>query len=97
MEADKVFEGPVPQFYDRHLGPILFQPFADLIAERVGEADRAILETAAGTGIVTRAIAAWRAEPRTTWGGQPWYSALAILTALTLRAVFRPAHRQTKA
>ena len=34
------------------------------------------------------AIAAWKAEPRTTRGGQPWYSELAILTALTLRAVF---------
>src|SRR5215212_3242711 len=42
------------------------------------------------------AIAAWRAEPRTTRGGQPWYSALAILTALTLRAVFRLALRQTE-
>jgi len=31
------------------------------------------------------AIAAWRAEPRTNRGGQPWYSPLAILTALTLR------------
>src|SRR3954467_8447193 len=30
------------------------------------------------------AIAAWAAEPRTSRGGQPWYSALAILTALTL-------------
>jgi Transposase DDE domain len=36
------------------------------------------------------AIAAWRAEPRTTRGGQPLYSAIAIATALTLRAVFRP-------
>jgi hypothetical protein len=42
------------------------------------------------------AIAAWTAEPRTTRGGQPWYSALAILTALTLRAVFRLALRQTE-
>src|SRR4051794_15468437 len=42
------------------------------------------------------AIAAWRAEPRTTRGGQPWYSELAILTALTLRAVFRLALRQTE-
>ena len=42
------------------------------------------------------AIAAWRAEPRTTPGGQPWYSPLAILTALTLRAVFRLALRQTE-
>ena len=42
------------------------------------------------------AIAAWRAEPRTTPGGQPHYSALAITTALTLRAVFRLALRQTE-
>ena len=42
------------------------------------------------------AVEAWAAEPRTTRGGQPWYSALAILTALTLRAVFRLALRQTE-
>src|SRR5829696_957614 len=42
------------------------------------------------------AIQAWAAEPRTTRGGQPWYSPLAILTALTLRAVFRLALRQTE-
>src|SRR5215212_334587 len=41
-------------------------------------------------------IRAWAAEPRTTRGGQPWYSELAILTALTLRAVFRLALRQTE-
>jgi hypothetical protein len=42
------------------------------------------------------AIAAWEAEPHTTRGGQPFYSALAITTALTLRAVFRLALRQTE-
>lgn len=42
------------------------------------------------------AIAAWKAEPRTTRGGQPRFSALAITTALTLRAVFRLALRQTE-
>ena len=42
------------------------------------------------------AIAAWRGEPRTTRGGQPHYSALAITTGLTLRAVFRLALRQTE-
>src|ERR1700709_2062352 len=41
-------------------------------------------------------IAGWRAELRTTRGGQSWYSPLAILTALTLRAVFRLALRQTE-
>ena len=42
------------------------------------------------------AIAGWRAAPRTMPGGQLWYSPLAILTALTLRAVFRLALRQTE-
>jgi hypothetical protein len=42
------------------------------------------------------AVDAWAAEPRTTRGGQPWYSELAILTALTVRAVFRLAFRQTE-
>src|SRR5215217_7338544 len=42
------------------------------------------------------AIAAWEAEPRTTPGGQPHDSALAITTALTLKAVFRLALRQTE-
>jgi len=42
------------------------------------------------------AITAWAAEPRTTCGGQPWYSPLAILTALTIRAVFRLAYRQAE-
>src|SRR5215210_1222034 len=42
------------------------------------------------------AIAAWKAEPRTTRGGQPHYSALAITTALTPKAVFRLALRQTE-
>src|SRR4051812_34527740 len=42
------------------------------------------------------AIAAWHAEPRTTPGGQPRYSSPAITTALTLRAVFRLALRQTE-
>jgi hypothetical protein len=42
------------------------------------------------------AIQAWRAEPRTTLGGQPHYSALAITTALTMRMVFGLGLRQTE-
>ena len=42
------------------------------------------------------AIEGWAAEPRTTRGGQPWCSPLAILTVLTLRAVFRLAYRQAE-
>ena len=46
--------------------------------------------------VTDEAIAAWQAEPRTTRGGQPRYSQLAIATALTLRAVFRLGLRQTE-
>src|SRR5205085_1544653 len=41
------------------------------------------------------AVEAWEAERRTSRGGQPEYSDLAILTALTFKAVFRLAYRQT--
>ena len=48
------FIGSMPQFYDRCLGPILFEDFGDLTARRVaaGEPEH-VLEMAAGTGIVT--------------------------------------------
>ena len=46
--------------------------------------------------VTPEAVAAWAAAPRTTRGGQASYSDLAIATALTLRAVFRLALRQTE-
>jgi len=56
--------------------------------------------TAAGAPVpdptTDEAVEAWRAEPRTTRGGQSRYSPLAILTALTIRAVFRLAFRQAE-
>ena len=42
------------------------------------------------------AIAAWVAEPRTTRGGQSWYSPLAILTALTIREAEHRAQRERR-
>src|SRR4051794_35351005 len=42
------------------------------------------------------AVAAWEAERRTSRGGQPPYSDLAVLTALKFKAVFRLASRQTE-
>src|SRR3954451_9017815 len=42
------------------------------------------------------AVEAWEAERRTSRGGQPAYSDLAILTALMFKAVFRLAYRQTE-
>jgi len=56
-QSDKTFAGSIPALYDRHLGPMLFEPYALDIAERVTRlAPKRILETAAGTGIVTRAL-----------------------------------------
>jgi SAM-dependent methyltransferase len=54
-EAD--FIGGIPEFYDRGLGPVLFADYAVQMAEWVAKAAPArVLETAAGTGIVTRAL-----------------------------------------
>lgn len=55
---DTVFTGSIPALYDRYLGPLLFEPFARHIADRVAGLQPArVLETAAGTGIVTTALA----------------------------------------
>src|SRR6202023_1949669 len=49
------------------------------------------------TGLFSEeALAGWRAQPRKTPGGQAHYSGLAIETALTLRAVFKLALRQSE-
>jgi ubiquinone/menaquinone biosynthesis C-methylase UbiE len=55
--TDVLFAGSIPGLYDRYLGPLLFQPYAQEVARRVAGIDpRRILETAAGTGIVTEAL-----------------------------------------
>jgi len=57
---DTVFSGSIPALYDRYLGPLLFEPFARNTAGRVAALQPArVLETAAGTGIVTEALAEW--------------------------------------
>src|SRR5260221_7698003 len=51
------FVGSIPEHYDRGLGPVLFADFADEMAGRVAAfAPRRVLETSAGTGIVTRRL-----------------------------------------
>lgn len=60
--TDAVFSGSIPALYDRYLVPMLFVPYAqDLAARTAALGPRRILETAAGTGVVTEAIA--RAVP----------------------------------
>jgi|SRR5437868_240336 len=52
--TDTIFAGSIPRQYDRNLGPLFFEPYAKLAAARAKSfAPRRILETAAGTGIVT--------------------------------------------
>jgi len=55
---DKVFAGSIPQLYEEHLVPLIFQPYADDLAARLArKPPRRILEIAAGTGVLTRAMA----------------------------------------
>jgi ubiquinone/menaquinone biosynthesis C-methylase UbiE len=56
-KVDTVFSGSIPSTYDKYLGPLIFEPYAQDLATRLSalNAER-ILETAAGTGIVTRAL-----------------------------------------
>jgi ubiquinone/menaquinone biosynthesis C-methylase UbiE len=52
------FSGSVPELYERHLGPVLFEPYARDLARRVPAAAQSVLEIAAGTGRLTRQLLA---------------------------------------
>jgi ubiquinone/menaquinone biosynthesis C-methylase UbiE len=56
-KVDTVFSGSIPSIYDSYLGPLIFEPYAQDLADRLSalNAER-VLETATGTGIVTRAL-----------------------------------------
>ena len=56
---DTLFAGSIPQLYETHLVPLIFAPYADDLARRLAVKRPArVLEVAAGTGVVTRALAA---------------------------------------
>ena len=56
--SDTLFAGSIPDLYDRLLVPLIFEPYARDLAKRVtGTRPQLVLETAAGTGAVTRALA----------------------------------------
>lgn len=56
--SDTLFAGSVPELYDTHMVPLIFEPYAQDMARRVAALKPArVLETAAGTGVVTRALA----------------------------------------
>ena len=51
------FSGSIPAIYDRYLGPLLFQPYAEDLAARLElKDDSSVLELACGTGILTRVL-----------------------------------------
>jgi ubiquinone/menaquinone biosynthesis C-methylase UbiE len=55
---DKNFSGSIPEIYDEYLVPLIFEPYAADMAKRVADINpKVVLETAAGSGVVTRALA----------------------------------------
>ena len=59
MERDRnvLFQGAIPENYDRYLGPVIFEPYAEDLVSRLKEKKlERILEIACGTGIVTRRL-----------------------------------------
>ena len=56
--TDRTFAGSIPQFYERYMVPLIFEPYAADMASRARRvAPARVLEIAAGTGVVTRALA----------------------------------------
>ena len=56
--TDKVFAGSIPKIYQDYLVPLIFEPYAKDLARRVAlRPVQRVLEIAAGTGVVTRALA----------------------------------------
>ena len=57
-ETDKVFAGTIPDIYDDYLVPLIFESYGVDLAKRVASLEpKSVLETAAGSGVVTRALA----------------------------------------
>jgi len=57
-DSDKVFAGSIPKFYETHLVPLIFEPYAaDLALRLASRSLHRVLEIAAGTGVVTRHLA----------------------------------------
>lgn len=57
-DSDKVFSGSIPKVYENYLVPLIFAPYAADLKERLGAMNVSrILEVAAGTGVLTRALA----------------------------------------
>lgn len=57
-DVDRAFAGSIPQFYERYLVPLIFEPYAaDLAARAARRRPSRVIEIAAGTGVLTRQLA----------------------------------------
>ena len=57
-DSDKLFSGSIPSLYERYLVPLIFEPYAADLADRLTSRSLSrVLEIAAGTGVVTRHLA----------------------------------------
>jgi SAM-dependent methyltransferase len=57
-DKDKGFSGSIPSLYEKYLVPLIFEPYAaDLVNRLASKSLGHILEIAAGTGVATRALA----------------------------------------
>jgi SAM-dependent methyltransferase len=62
-DTDEVFAGSIPKLYDTYLVPLIFEPYAaDLVNRLRSRSLTRVLEIAAGTGVVTRALASVLSE-----------------------------------
>lgn len=99
LEADKVFAGSIPENYDRYMVPLIFEPFATDLAQRAAFlSPSAVLEVAAGTGVVTRALAP-RLSPHASFVvtdlNQPMLDYAALRQAPDSRITWREADAQS--
>jgi ubiquinone/menaquinone biosynthesis C-methylase UbiE len=97
--SDTVFAGSIPELYEKYLVPLIFEPYARALARRLAEAKRErVLETAAGTGVVTRAMAS-RLPPTArivaTDLNEPMLNHAKARMAHDTRISWRPADAQT--
>jgi SAM-dependent methyltransferase len=94
VATDKLFAGSIPEIYDCFLVPLIFEPYARDLAERLAKLDpRDVLETAAGTGVLTRAMASRVPHARivATDLNQPMLDQAAARGALEERIALRQA------
>lgn len=96
--SDSVFAGSIPELYEKYLVPLIFEPYARELARRLAEAKAGrVLETAAGTGVVTRAMASRlpsTARIVATDLNEPMLSHAKVRMANDTRISWKPANAQ---